>query len=45
MSLNKAKCGAMFLGGHSVLSAHELRSKTIAGIPYVAQYKYLGVLL
>jgi hypothetical protein len=45
MSLNKAKCGAMFLAGHSTLSADELRQKTVEGVPIVAKYKYLGVYL
>jgi hypothetical protein len=46
MSLNKAKCGAMFLSpGISTLTADELRRKHIEDIPLVANYKYLGIYL
>jgi hypothetical protein len=43
MSLNKDKCGVMFLAGQSILSSHERQLKVLAGVPIVATYKYLGV--
>ena len=44
MQLNKDKCGVMFLStGHSTLNNWEIRQKTVADVPIVATYKYLGV--
>ncbi len=43
MAINKAKCGAMFLAGHALLSEKEKLLGNIEGVPLVASYKYLGV--
>jgi hypothetical protein len=45
MALNKAKCGAMLIGSQSSLSTREKATKNIAGVPIVASYKYLGVII
>ena len=45
MMLNKKKCGIMTLSRKSTLSKKELMEKDILGIPYVPQYKYLGVII
>ncbi len=45
MALNKSKCGIMSLAGRSTISEQERKKGNLAGIPYVASYKYLGVYL
>ncbi len=44
MKLNKQKCGILQLGGRgNTLSKNERKLKEIADVPYVSQYKYLGI--
>ncbi len=45
MELNKSKCGILFLAGQQQLSASEVQLAAIQGVPIVADYKYLGVVL
>ena len=45
MSLNKSKCGILTLSNKgNQLTKQEKEQVSILGIPYVAQYKYLGVI-
>jgi hypothetical protein len=43
MSLNKDKCGILQIAGRCQLSKEEDTEHTLMDIPYVENYKYLGV--
>ena len=45
MSINKNKCGILFIAGRNSFSKFETTKKKIADIPIVDSYKYLGITL
>ena len=43
MQLNKLKCGILLLGSKTAFIKFEIINRQIEGIPFVLQYKYLGI--